>query len=244
MIKAWHFVGDKLRDGCPIPKDGVWLEYCGHLKMCVSGLHASKDPFDALQYAPGSTLCKVECAGTIIEGDDKLVCSKRRIVARMDFEEPLRYFARMQALSVIHLYDAPDVVLDYLMTGDKSLRAAAWAAARDAAWDAANAAARAAASAAAWDAANIAASDAANAAARDAASAAAWDAANAAARDAASDAANAAAWAAARDAASDAANIAASDAANAAARDAANAAARAAAGKDFNTLVRECFEQT
>ena len=45
--------------------------------------------------------------------------------------ETLRYFARMQALSVIHLYDdPPDVVLDYLMTGDESIRHAAWDAAR------------------------------------------------------------------------------------------------------------------
>jgi hypothetical protein len=39
----------------------------------------------------------------------------------------LRYFARIQALSVVHLWTEcpPDVVLDFLMTGDESLRAAA-----------------------------------------------------------------------------------------------------------------------
>jgi hypothetical protein len=184
-IRAWHFVGKTLRDGSPIPPDGEWLEFKGKLEMCATGLHASREPFDALQYAPSETLCLVECAGEVIEGDDKLVCSKRRIVARMDAAEMLRYFARMQAMSVVHLWDAPEVVLDYLMTGDESVRAAAraaaWAAARDAAGDAA----RAAAWAAAWAAAR--------AAARGAAWAAAWDAAR--------DAAWAAAWAAARDAA-------------------------------------------
>jgi hypothetical protein len=152
-MRAWHFVGKTLRDGSPIPADGEWLEFKGNLKMCATGLHASKDPFDALSYAPGGTLCLVECAGEIIEGDDKLVCSRRKIVARMDATEMLRYFARMQALSVVHLWDPPDVVLDYLMTGDELIRVAAWvaawAAARDAAWDAARDAARAAA----WDAA-------------------------------------------------------------------------------------------
>jgi len=91
----------------------------------------------------------------------------------------------MQALSVVHLWDAPDVVLDYLMTGDKSIRDAAWAAARIAARDAARYAA--------WAAARV--------AARDAARYAAWAAARAAAWDAARYAAWAAAWAAARAAA-------------------------------------------
>jgi hypothetical protein len=66
----------------------------------------------------------------------------------------LRYFARTQAMSVAHLWDAPDVVAEFLMTGDESIRAAARdaarAAARAAAWAAARDAARDAARAAAW----------------------------------------------------------------------------------------------
>jgi len=130
MIRAWHFVGETLRDGSPIPKDGAWLKYDGPLEMCVSGLHASREPFDALAYAPSSTLCLVDCRGRLIETKDKIVCSERRIVARMNAADMLSYFARMQALSVVHLWNAPDIVLDFLMTGDESLRAAAW----DAAW--------------------------------------------------------------------------------------------------------------
>jgi hypothetical protein len=126
-VMAWHFVGDTLRDGRVVPPDGEWLTHRGDLRMCAEGLHASEHPFDALEYAPGPILCRVECAGTIVRGADKLVCSERRIVARMDATELLRYFARMQALSVIHLWptDPPDVVLDYLMTGDESTRAEA-----------------------------------------------------------------------------------------------------------------------
>jgi hypothetical protein len=190
---AWHFVADTLRDGRPVPKDGVWLEHTGYVRMCETGLHASLQPFDALQFAPGPVLCLVDVDDIVAEDDDKLVCRKRRIVARMDATEMLRYFARMQAVSVIHLWDAPDVVCDYLITGDGAIRAAARAAAwdaGDAAWAAAWAAgaagdaARGAAWAAAW---------AAGAAARGAARAAAWGAAW--------DAARAAAWGAARDAA-------------------------------------------
>jgi hypothetical protein len=89
----------------------------------------------------------------------------------------------LQALSVIHLWDAPKVCRDYLTDESKGIdRSDIRDAASSAAWDAACAAARAAACAAARDAAW--------AAARDAASSAAWDAAWDAARDAARDAAS------------------------------------------------------
>jgi len=115
--------------------------------------------------------------------------------------------------------------------------AAAWDAARDAAWDAAWAAARDAA----WDAAWAAARD----AARDAVGAAAWDAARAAVGAAVGDAARAAArdaaWDAAWDAVGDAVGAAAWDAAWAAARDAAWDAARAALSDTKKELQQSAF---
>src|SRR6185369_8335611 len=152
-MMAYHFVGDTLRDGRPIPPDGEWLTFDGECVMCVSGLHASLHPFDALQYAPGATLCLVECQDIAAEQSDKFVCKRRKIVARFDATELLRAFARKCASDVLHPWDAPQVVKDYLATGDESIRAAAWAAARAAAWAAARDAARAAAWAAAWGAA-------------------------------------------------------------------------------------------
>ena len=202
-VLAYHFVGATLRDGRAVPRDGAWLVHDGAVKMCESGLHASRHPFDALQYAPGPILCLVECEDTVAEDNDKLVCRRRRILRRHDMMEYLRWFARSQALSVMHLWDAPDVVLEWLMTGDESLRAAAG--------DAAMAAARADARADAWAAAMAAAWAAAWAAAGAAAWAAAGDAAMAAARADAWDAARAAAWAAARADAWDAARAAARD---------------------------------
>ena len=160
---AYHFVGPTLRDGSPIPADGEWLEVAPPIKMCSRGLHASVHPFDALGYAPGNTLCLVELAGQIKTETDKCVASRRRIIARFDAEPLLREFVLHCALSVIHLWKAPDVVRQYLESGDESLRSAARDAARDAArsaargaapWDAARGAAWAAArSAAPWDAA-------------------------------------------------------------------------------------------
>lgn len=39
-MRAWHFVGTTLRDGRPVPADGVTLRHDGPLRLCASGLHA------------------------------------------------------------------------------------------------------------------------------------------------------------------------------------------------------------
>lgn len=203
MIKAWHFVGDTLRDGRPIPANGEVLRHDGPLVMCESGLHASVSIIDALAFAPGHTICRVTCGGAIEHAADRLVCTERAILWRVNGEKLLREFARERARSVLHLWDAPDVVRQYLATGDETIRAAArdvaWTAARTAGWAAARDAdtASAATSAAGWTAARAAA--AASAASWDAARDAAWDAAGAAARAEAS----AAPWAEAMVAAND-----------------------------------------
>jgi hypothetical protein len=143
-----------------------------------------------LTYAPGPILCRVKCGGEIVRGDDKLVCTERTIIARIDATEGLRYFARMQALSVINNYPEPnDVVLDWLMTGDEETRIAAYSAAYsavNAAYSAAYSTAYSAASAAS---------------AADSAASAAYSAADSAARSAAYSAADSAARSAAYSAA-------------------------------------------
>ena len=83
-------------------------------------------------------------------------------------ESKCREFARWCALQVIDLRDAPDVVREYLETGNEKIRSAArnaaWPDARNAAWPDARAAARNAARNAAWNAARNAARSARNAA--------------------------------------------------------------------------------
>ena len=125
-MKAYWFFGDTLRNGLPIPPDGEWLEHEGPLVMCKSGLHASLEAYDALQYAPGPNLAVVEVDGEILRGTDKLVASRRRIVRRIDATDLLFRFARAEALKVIHLWDAPPVVREFLETGEESKRAASW----------------------------------------------------------------------------------------------------------------------
>ena len=59
---------------------GQILRHRGPLELCKKGLHASIKPLDALKYAPGSVVCRVECSGEVIYGEDKLVCSRRRVL--------------------------------------------------------------------------------------------------------------------------------------------------------------------
>ena len=171
---AYHFTAARLRDGRPLPAIGEWLEYDGEVKICESGLHFSRDPFDALRYAPGNLLHLVEVDGIVEEQKDKGVCRRRRVIATIDAEPLLGDFARWCALQVIHLWDAPPIVREYLETGDETKRDAASVAASVAARDDARSAA-------------------------DAARTAAWEAARSAARNAARNAARLAARSAARD---------------------------------------------
>ena len=214
---AWHWTNGRLRDGRPQPPVGEWLVHEGKIEMCQSGLHASKRVTDALDYAPGSVICRVECHKDIQHHSDKFVCRERKILWTYDAEKELLEYARRCAWRVIHLWDAPDVVRRYLKTGDESLRNAAWASARNAAWasarDAAEASAGAAALAAAVD------------AARDASRASAWASAEASA------------WASARAAAKYAAKYAAWDAAKYAAKYAAWDAARAVQNRILTGLL-------
>jgi hypothetical protein len=128
-IQAWHFTGAALRDGRPIPADGEVLHHDGPLVMCASGLHWCRSPLAALGYAPGATLCRDEVWGDVVEDDDKGIARNRVILWRMDATDLLREFARSCALDVVHLWDAPEIVLDYLRTGDETKRRAADAAA-------------------------------------------------------------------------------------------------------------------
>ena len=168
MTDYWHFAQVDT-DGVPRLahgdgreiRIGETLTVEGPPVLCQHGLHASPRILDALRYTQqgdGLVLCRVTLGGIVLHDDDKSVATERTVVAMLAASETdalLREFVRWCAHQVIHLWHAPDVVRQYLETGDESIRDAAWAAAWDAAW------------AAAWDAAWAAARDAARAAARD-----------------------------------------------------------------------------
>jgi hypothetical protein len=112
---AFHFVADKLRDGRPIPKNGVWLEHVGLIKICDAGLHASFHVSDALSFAPGATLCLVEVDQIADTQSDKLVCRRRKILSRFNATKLLRADARASALSVLKNWqgEVPQAVKDW-----------------------------------------------------------------------------------------------------------------------------------
>ena len=119
---AWHFTGNTLRDGSPIPAIGETLVFPHKVKMRASGYHWSLKPRQALQYARGPLLHKVSFGGYIEIGDNKGVSSERTIIASIDATHLLRRFAADQALSVSHLWDMPEVVREYLTTLDETKR--------------------------------------------------------------------------------------------------------------------------
>jgi len=135
-VKAWWFARERKLpngDGRRIQRGRTHV-HRGDLVLCMSGLHASRRILDALRYAPGHILCRVECGGEIIEDYDKLACTRRTYVAVVNATAMLRKFARLCALDVINMWEAPEIVRRYLRTGQEDIRTTVWAArdARDA----------------------------------------------------------------------------------------------------------------
>src|SRR3990172_4026176 len=144
-ILAWHFLHanrclSRHGENTPVEAGYIYTTDEPELVLCRAGLHGSVLAIDALRYAPGPVVCRVRMCGEIQDGRDKIVARHREVLAIADVTEELRAFARWCALQVIHLWDAPQVVREYLATGREDLRAAAVAAA----WAAAGAAAGAA----------------------------------------------------------------------------------------------------
>jgi len=117
-MRAWYFAPENKRlshsDNRMIRR-GRWLVNRGEL-------HASIRIIDALHYGNGPIICRVELDGKIIKDKDKIVAERMKCLWYIDGTELLNKFARMCALDVIHLWDAPNIVIEYLQTGNESLR--------------------------------------------------------------------------------------------------------------------------
>ena len=141
-MKAWYFSGLdcmlRYGDGRIIKAGETHTVECRPI-LCEQGLHGSVKPLDAIQYAPGPMVWRVELSGDLDIGDDKIAALERKYLWGYDATHVLRKFARLCALDVIHLWNAPDVVVRYLKTGDESLREAV----RATEWEAVRAAVRA-----------------------------------------------------------------------------------------------------
>ena len=130
-----------------------------NIEACPSGMC----PLHAL--APDDDTPVTWIGAATVSTVDDILWFLRQVSLTKAQNEDLRTFARECALDVVYLWDAPEVVLRYLTTGEEreeaydaakdAARGAAWgahAAARDAAWAAATYAARAARDAAASEA--------------------------------------------------------------------------------------------
>ena len=180
-IRAWHFLrpdGKLQFKPHRKVKAGQTLLAKGKLSMCKNGLHASKNILDALRYAPGPIICRVELSGEILHDSDKMCARKRTCLELMDGTQILHLFACWCAERALrrerkngHKVDKRSSQAVYAkrrwLRGEindaelAAARAAAWsaaeAAARAAAWSAAEATAWSAAEATAWSAAKAAA---------------------------------------------------------------------------------------
>ena len=79
---AWKILkkGMKSENGDVKWVKNKWREHKGELILCNAGFHASKNLFDAVQYVTPGIVCLVEYDGRVLQGDDKLVAEKMRVV--------------------------------------------------------------------------------------------------------------------------------------------------------------------
>lgn len=123
---GWHFVGTELRDGTPVPADGVPLEYHGRIAWCTTGLYAGFSITESMRYGRGFTLCRVLMENVVQRSEKKMVARKRTILWRIDAEAVIKQFARHCALEVISSWDPKECTEEYLKTGNPRLRALAY----------------------------------------------------------------------------------------------------------------------
>jgi len=161
-VLAWHFVEDTGKlgfgDGRKVVVGKTLSIKRGEKpECCFCGLHGSVDIVDALRYACGSLLCRVELWGDLDTQDDKVAARNRRVIWMVDATDLLQTFACWCAQRALEReraagrepakesWAAIEAKLAWLRGEiDTEELAAASATARAAAWAAASAAARAA----------------------------------------------------------------------------------------------------
>lgn len=95
---GWHFLREDMMlrysDGRTVKK-GIWMKArncIGGPILCKQGMHASENILDAIQYAPGIILCKVNVRGNIITSKDKFVGMERVVLDFFNCRETFERF--------------------------------------------------------------------------------------------------------------------------------------------------------
>lgn len=107
-ILAWHFAGDTLRDGRPLPKKGDILRHDGNVIPCQSGLHGSVRAIDTLAYMPGFRVARVRLSGVIVSHGnptDKYAASVRENLSDyIDARDAICAWIRCVALRAMRVH--------------------------------------------------------------------------------------------------------------------------------------------
>lgn len=124
---AWHFLRNDGSTSVNVyykPEPNSTEIFKGELIICNSGLHACKRAIDALYYAPGDLIRRVDLRGNIIHDKYKSCASERHEIWRNDASNVLKEFARWCAYSTVvsNWPDAPNSVNEWLATGDEKTR--------------------------------------------------------------------------------------------------------------------------
>ena len=88
-MRAWHFLRDDMTGGYgdePAWTDGEKRTVEGELVMCSHGYHASERLIDAVTYARGSTICRVEVSKDMLIDTDKVCSRSRRLLWHLPAE--------------------------------------------------------------------------------------------------------------------------------------------------------------
>lgn len=100
---GWHFtVSDRLANGDRrriVP--GEWLMVDPPIQLCRRGLHMSQRALDALRFAPGSMVWRVEGAGFSKRALGKVAFERRRALWGMDAAPVIRRFTRYMLLELL-----------------------------------------------------------------------------------------------------------------------------------------------
>jgi hypothetical protein len=99
---GWHW----LRKNCELQHDGRVVKpgltfdnpksrygEGGNISLCNCGYHASRKILNALSYAPGPIICRVELSGDIKEDDEKAAAERRTCLWMADADRVLNEFA-------------------------------------------------------------------------------------------------------------------------------------------------------
>ena len=154
IITGYKSVKDDLSSGYGNCKwrVGEWKKHDGDLKLCNSGFHASRHPYDVLNYLQGNRLFIVEAKGDVLDDKDKFVAKEMRLKTEIkDLKRLSVEFAVWNARKCLKNFEkkhpddkrprqAIEAAEKYLLAKTSAARSAARSAAESAAWSAASAA--------------------------------------------------------------------------------------------------------